>query len=53
MSINIDDDVVDVISCIALFYEKRKSGKFVSSEGEISGTTSTEGEDIKVRQRNS
>jgi len=26
MSINIDDDVVDVISCIALFYEKRKSG---------------------------
>ena len=26
MSVNIDDDVVDVISCVALFYEKRKSG---------------------------
>ena len=26
MSVNIDNDVVDVISCIALFYEKEKSG---------------------------
>ena len=26
MSVNIDDDVVDVISCIALFCEKGKSG---------------------------
>ena len=28
MSVNIDDDVVDddVISCVALFYEKGKSG---------------------------
>ena len=26
MSVNIDNDVVDVISCIALFYEKGKSG---------------------------
>ena len=26
MSLNIDDDVVDVISCVALFYEKAKSG---------------------------
>ena len=26
MSVNIDDDVVDVISCVALFYEKAKSG---------------------------
>ena len=26
MSVNIDDDVVDVISCVALFYEKEKSG---------------------------
>ena len=25
MSVNIDDDVVDVISCLALFYEKVKS----------------------------
>jgi len=25
MSVNIDDDVVDVISCVALFYEKGKS----------------------------
>ena len=26
MSVNIDDDVVDVVSCGALFYEKGKSG---------------------------
>ena len=26
MSVNIDDDVVDVISCVALFHEKGKSG---------------------------
>ena len=26
MSVNIDDDVVDVISCVALFCEKGKSG---------------------------
>ena len=26
MSVNIDDDVVDVISFVALFYEKGKSG---------------------------
>ena len=26
MSVNIDGDVVDVISCIALFYENGKSG---------------------------
>ena len=26
MSVNIDDDVVDVISCVALFYDKGKSG---------------------------
>ena len=26
MSVNTDDDVVDVISCVALFYEKTKSG---------------------------
>ena len=26
MSVNIDDDVVDIISCVALFYEKGKSG---------------------------
>ena len=25
MSVNIDDDVVDLISCVALFYEKAKS----------------------------
>ena len=25
MSVNIDDDVVDVISCVALLYEKGKS----------------------------
>ena len=51
MSVNIDDDVVDVISCIALFYEKGKSGlKSFSSEGEISGTTSTERDDIKFLQ---
>ena len=26
MSVNIDDDVVDVISCVTLFYEEEKSG---------------------------
>ena len=26
MSVNIDDDVVDVISCVALFHEKGMSG---------------------------
>ena len=26
MSVKIGDDVVDVISCVALFYEKGKSG---------------------------
>ena len=26
MSVNIEDDVVDVISCVALFYEKGRSG---------------------------
>ena len=26
MSVNIDDDDVDVISCVALFYEKENSG---------------------------
>ena len=26
MPVNIDDDVVDVISCVALFCEKGKSG---------------------------
>ena len=26
MSVNIDDDVVDVMSSVALFYEKGKSG---------------------------
>jgi len=26
MSVDIDNDVVDVISCVALFYEKGKSG---------------------------
>ena len=26
MSVNIDDDVDDGISCVALFYEKRKNG---------------------------
>ena len=26
MSVNIDDDVVDVISCVALFHEKGKIG---------------------------
>ena len=26
MSVNIDNDVVDVISCVALFYEKGKTG---------------------------
>ena len=26
MSVNIEDDVVDVISCVALFHEKGKSG---------------------------
>ena len=26
MSVNIDNDVVDVISCVALFYDKGKSG---------------------------
>ena len=51
MSVNIDDDVGDVISCAALFYEKDRI--FLSSQGEILGTNSTEGEDIKVRQRNS
>ena len=25
MSVNIDDDVVDVISCVALFYQKGRS----------------------------
>ena len=25
MSVNIDDDVVDVISCVALFYERGRS----------------------------
>ena len=25
MSVNIDDDFIDVISCVALFYEKGKS----------------------------
>ena len=33
MLVNIDDDVVDVISCVALFYEKGKSGNsFVRKE---------------------
>ena len=33
MSVNIDDDVVDVISRVALFYEKAKSGNpFVHKE---------------------
>ena len=50
MSVNIDDDVVDVINCVALFYENGKSGNSFLRKGEISGTTSTEGEDIKVRQ---
>ena len=26
MSVNINDDVVDVVSCVASFYEKGKSG---------------------------
>ena len=26
MTVNIDDDVVDVISCVALFYENGKNG---------------------------
>ena len=26
MSVNIDDEVVDVMSCVALFYEKGKRG---------------------------
>ena len=26
MSVNIDNDVIDVISCVTLFYEKGKSG---------------------------
>ena len=26
MSVNIDNDVSDVIGCVALFYEKEKSG---------------------------
>ena len=26
MSVNIDNNVVDVISCVALFYDKGKSG---------------------------
>ena len=26
MPVNMDDDVVDVTSCVALFYEKGKSG---------------------------
>ena len=26
MYVNIDDDVVDVISCVALFYKQGKSG---------------------------
>ena len=47
MSVNIDDDVLDVISCVALFYEKGKSGN------SFLRTTLTEGEDIKVRQGNS
>ena len=46
MSVNIDNDVVDVIGCVPLFYENTEERKFVSSQGEISGTTSTEGEDI-------
>ena len=29
MSVNIDNDVVDVISCVALFYEKGKGDQSV------------------------
>ena len=52
MSVTIDNDVVDAISCVALFYEKGKSGNSFLRKAEISGTTFTEGEDIKVRQGN-
>ena len=51
MSDNIDDDVVDVISCVTLWEGEER--KFVSLEGEVSGTTSTQGENIKVREGNS
>ena len=33
MPVNIDDDVVDVISCVALFYEKGKSGNSFLRKG--------------------
>ena len=33
MSVNIDDDVVDVISCVALFDEKGKSGNSFLRKG--------------------
>ena len=36
MSVNIDNDVVDVISCVALFYEKRESGNsFLRKERQL------------------
>ena len=35
MSVNVDDDVVDVISCVALFYEKGKSGNSFLRKGKF------------------
>ena len=52
MSVNIHNDVAQAISCVALFYEKGKSGNLFLRKAEITGTTSTEGEEIKVRQGN-
>ena len=52
MSVNIDDDVVDVISCVALFYEKGKSGNSFLCKEKFRAQLATEGEDIKsVRER--
>ena len=42
MSVNIDDDVVDVISCVALFYEKGKSGNsFLRKGAQLPGKEKT------------
>ena len=53
MSVNIDDDVVDVISCVALFYERGKSGNSFPRKEKFRAQLPRKEKTLKVRQGNS
>ena len=53
MEVHNDDDVVDIINCVALYYEKRASGNAFLWKEKFRAAVSRQVKTLKVFNRNS